>query len=264
MRELVKIGIGYRRPLDNWISEHKTSIDCLEVTAEHFFEQGHDRLEQLSKTFPIYVHGLGLSLGTPGPLEAEALEKFSKVSNAANATWISEHIAFTRTSVVDLGYLNAIPLTEEYLNVMVEHALAVSNHCKRPIILENITSHMAPPGNMRETEFINRLCQSANAGLLLDATNLFINSKNHNFRALEWLHEINPEFITQLHAVGYGFKDGLYCDSHSLPIQDEILDLIGAILDYSNVKAIILERDDRFGETDEVNEDLRKLRTLIQ
>ena len=106
MRRLV--GVGYRRELARWIAARPAEIGCLEITAEHFFDRDLALLRALRREYPLFVHGLGLSLGTPGPLDAATLDAYARVAAAADPLYITEHVAFTRTRDVDLGHLNPI------------------------------------------------------------------------------------------------------------------------------------------------------------
>ncbi|HZQ48416.1 MAG TPA: DUF692 domain-containing protein [Verrucomicrobiae bacterium] len=257
------IGIGYRKPLSFWIRSRPAGVECLEITAEHFYDEGGQELAALARDYHLFVHGLGLSLGTPGPLDKQRLEQFARVTKLANPDWISEHIAFTRTQEVDLGHLNPIPPTKESVKVIAGHAREISERCQKPIILENITSHLRLEGEFSETKFLNELCSEADCGLLLDVTNLFINSRNHNFDPLKWLQELEPARITQLHIVGYSFKNGRYMDSHAEAIQEELLDLARAVVEYAPVKAIILERDENFPEPAKMMAELSRLRLIF-
>jgi len=69
MWRIMKIGLGYRRELAAWIDSRPANVECLEITAEHFFDGHEEFLSALARKFPLFVHGLGLSLGTPGPLK---------------------------------------------------------------------------------------------------------------------------------------------------------------------------------------------------
>ena len=62
------LGIGYRNELKEWLLGFPEEVKSLEITAEHFFDGGEAILEKLGSHYPLFVHGLGLSLGTPGPL----------------------------------------------------------------------------------------------------------------------------------------------------------------------------------------------------
>lgn len=70
----MKIGIGYRHELVPWLARHSTRVSCVEVTAEHFY--GAPKRMAAFKAWnnerdtrpSCFVHGLGLSLGTPRPV----------------------------------------------------------------------------------------------------------------------------------------------------------------------------------------------------
>ena len=256
------IGVGERLELRPWIASAPPELECLEITAEHFFDGGHDRLRALSARYPLFVHGLGLSLGTPGPLHAETLEQFTSVVHAAQPAWVSEHIAMTRSAEVDLGHLNPVPPTADNLRLFADHVQELSDTTGCDVVLENITTHVRMTGEMSETEFINRLCEQARCGLLLDVANLFINARNHRFDALAWLHELSPGLIRQLHVIGYAFRDGRYYDTHAAPLQDDLLDLVAEVCAYSSPQAVTLEWDADFPGGDVIAAELRKLKEV--
>lgn len=256
------IGLGYRRELARWITSAAAEIDCLEITAEHFFDGGHERLRALSAEFSLFVHGLGLSLGTPGSLDAETLASFAAVVRAAQPEWVSEHIAMTRSAEVDLGHLNPVPPTESNLALFVDHVRELSEATGCEVILENITTHVRLTGEMSETEFINRLCEQAGCGLLLDVTNLYVNARNHRFDPVAWLHELSPAIVRQLHVVGYGFRDGRYFDTHAAPLQEDLLELIAEVCAHAAPRAVTLEWDADFPSEDVIADELRKLKEV--
>ena len=261
--EKMKVGIGYRAQLDQWIRS-TPSLECVEITAEHFFDCDEAKLVELRKSCPLYVHGLGLSLGTPGSLEQKTLRQFKTVSDSCDPDWVSEHIAFTRAGGIDLGHLNPVPRTNDSLSVLTDHAIQLGEACGKPVVLENITSHLEAPGTMTETGFLNRLCDRSGCGLLLDVTNLFINSQNHGFDPQRWIAEIEPRHIVQLHIVGYGFDGSYYHDHHAALIQEEVIELLHEVLNHAPVKAVILERDDRLDRIDEIESEIAKLRAIAK
>lgn len=256
-----RIGIGYRRGLSRWLHSRPQSVQCLEITAEHFFDDP-EALNGIRKIGDLFVHGLGLSLGTPGPLDARTLRSFMKVVERAHPEWISEHVAFTRSAEVDLGHLNPIRPDSAALKTFVDHTRELADACGCRVLLENITSHLRLSGELSETEFLNELCRRANCGLLLDVTNLFINARNHRFDPVKWLHEIEPASIVQLHIVGYSRSDVRLEDQHCEAIQPDLLDLYCEIMKYAPVSAVILERDGHFDDLSGIEEDLRKLEAV--
>jgi len=253
-----RLGVAYRNPLAGWINKYPEQMNCLEISAEHFFSES-TRLKELRRHYDLLVHGLGLSLGTPGPLDQCHLELFTEVCRVADPLWISEHIAFTKTGDVDLGHLNPIHYTQDTLDYFVEHALELKEACQKPLLLENITSHIQINSPMAETEFINQLCERAGCYLLLDVTNLFVNSRNHGYSPTQWLSAINPEYIKQLHIVGYSKRDGTWYDSHANNIQQELYELTRQVIEYSNVETIIIERDHNFPPVSQLAGELNAL-----
>lgn len=259
------IGVAYRHPLAEWIDTHPPEVHCLEITAEHFFDPAREQvLRSLARRYPVFLHGLGMSLGTPGPLDRDTLEQFKHVAQIADPMWISEHVAFTRAADLDLGHLNPIVPDRATLQVIADHAIELSQVCQKPLILENITSHLALAGDMSETNFLNRLCERAGCGLLLDVTNLYINARNHRFDARRWLRELNASRIVQLHIVGYAQHDGAWQDQHDAAVQDDLLELARDVVAHApGVRAIIVERDDNFPSPEEMAAELRRLEAAL-
>jgi uncharacterized protein (UPF0276 family) len=262
--EIPRIGLGFRPAFAKWILSRPKEVHCVEITAEHFFNRGHDTLTHLSECCPIYVHGLGLSLGTPGPLDRQTLTQFQHVVEIAKPDWISEHMAFTRSADVDLGHLNPVPWTRENLQTLVDHSREVMDVCGRPLLLENVTTFLSLPGEMPETEFINQLCDRAGVGLLLDVTNLLINSRNHHFDPLDWLHNLEPDNITQLHIVGYSIEHGVLHDRHSTAIQQELFDLLAEVVSFAPVQSVVIERDANFPPVVEMAAELKRVESACE
>jgi uncharacterized protein (UPF0276 family) len=237
------IGLGHRPSLARWLAGGVPEVECLELTAEHFFGAPDPAIAAIGERYVCSVHGLGLSLGTPGPLDAPTLSGYSRVARLAHARWATEHVAFTRAGGIDLGHLNPIAPTRDNLALLSEHAVAVHEATGLPVCLENITSQLRLAGSMSEPEFLNGLCAAQHVRLLLDVTNLFINARNLGFDARAWLGELQPGIVRQIHIVGYGEQNGRLVDDHRAPIQPELLDLMAAAVERHEVEAVIVERD---------------------
>ncbi len=260
MRKLV--GIGYRRELARWIASGPPEIGCLEITAEHFFDGDLALLRSLRKQHPLYVHGLGLSLGTPGPLDRETLEAYARVVEAADPVRITEHLAFTRTRDVDLGHLNPVAPTRANLQVFVDHAREVMDRCGKPLLLENIATALRLKGELDEPEFLNRLCDRAGCGLLLDVTNLFVNSRTFGFDPAEWIARLEPRHVAQLHIVGYSRCGDRWIDAHAAPIQRDLYDLAAEAMARCPIESVIIERDENIPAPAELAAELRELEAV--
>lgn len=237
-------GVGLRKPLYDWLRSSPEEVECLELIAEHFFDEtAAATLTEFSAAYPVFVHGLGLSLGSEEPLDEAYLRQLLRVVELARPLWISEHIAFTRSGGIDLGHLNPVAPTVRNAVRIAEKVQQLQDRTGLPVILENITSSLRLDGDFSEPEFLNRICELSSAGLLLDVTNLYINSRNHRFDPLDWLSEVNPDALQQLHVVGYSHRNGRFIDAHSADIQEELWELFEAVVSYGDVQAAIIERD---------------------
>ena len=158
---------------------------------------------------------------------------------------------------------SSCPIIAETIAVIADHAREVAETCGRKLLLENITTDLRLTSAMPETEFLNKLCEAADCGLLLDVTNLYINSRNHGFDARQWLREIEPGRIVQLHVVGYSSANGRWRDLHAEPIQDDLWQLIGEVMEYAPIQSVILERDWNFPEPSELAGELGRLEAML-
>jgi len=75
----MKIGVGYRRELAEWISTKPPTHWVPRDYRGAFFQPALDLLPKLSAVFSTSVHGLGLSLGTPGALDRDRLAQFARL-----------------------------------------------------------------------------------------------------------------------------------------------------------------------------------------
>lgn len=261
------VGIGYRDVYRTDVFRHESEIDFLEVTADHFFDptpKTVELLRLLSERFPIIPHGLALSLGSAEGLDRSYLSKLSKLVHQLDPPWWSEHIAFTRAGGIDIGHLTPLPKTKETLRVLQQNIQVAVDAIGKPLILENITQTIRfPHDTLDEASFLGELVDENDCGLLLDVTNLYINSINHRFDPLAVLHRLPPDRIVQLHFVGY-YDDGrMLIDSHAHSTNPEIWQLLEEVIQFANVRGAILERDEHFPPFSELLVELAQMRKIM-
>jgi uncharacterized protein (UPF0276 family) len=75
-----------------------------------------------------------------------------------------------------------LPLTEAALAHVTDRMKAVQDRLGRPLILENPSSYLEfRSSQMPEWEFLARLADAADCGLLLDVNNVHVSAFNHGF-----------------------------------------------------------------------------------
>jgi len=261
------VGFGYRDVYRTDVFRNESEIDFLEITADHFFDptpKTTELLRLLSERFAIIPHGLALSLGSAEGLDRSYLAKLKKLVHQLDPPWWSEHIAFTRAGGIDIGHLTPLPKTKETLRVLRENIRIATEEIEKPLILENITQTISfPQDTLDEASFLGELVDENDCGLLLDVTNLYINSINYRFDPLDVLHRLPPDRIVQLHFVGY-YDDGkTLIDSHAHSTNPEIWHLLEEVIQFANVQGAILERDEHFPPFPELLLELVQMRKIM-
>jgi hypothetical protein len=259
-------GIGYRDPFRAELFLNQAVVDFLEIIADHYLDLTPERdneLDLLADHFPLIPHGINLSLGSAEGLDSEYLAKFAALVDRLQPAWWSEHIAFTHAGGVDIGHLTPLPFTWESVDVLTRNIKQAQGAVGVPLILENISYTVTLPGaEMREGEFLAEIVDRTDCGLLLDVTNLHINSINCGYDPLEFLAQIPMEKVVQLHFVGGRWSGGVYVDTHSEPTPEEIWGLLDEVVKRAPVRAVLLERDENLPPFGELAAEVERARAI--
>ena len=241
-------GIGYRDQFRMELFLNRTSVDFLEIVADHYLDATPAKLQELELLaghFTLIPHGINLSIGSAEGVDLPYVRKFARLIDRIKPPWWSEHIAFTRAGGIDIGHLTPLPFTRESVETLCRNIAAVQNVIETPLILENISYVVNLPGaEMTEADFISEIVDRTGCGLLLDVTNLHMNSINFDYDPMEFLSTIPMDRVVQLHFVGGRWSDDVYVDTHSEPTPDEIWDLLDEVVKRAPVKGVLLERDE--------------------
>jgi uncharacterized protein (UPF0276 family) len=261
-----KVGLGFRHQLKSDIFFYQNKIDILEIITDHYLDATNAKLEELKvlhQHFSLAPHCLDLSLGSAEGIEESYLEKVAELLETIESEWFSDHICFTKSGGRKIGHLAPVPYTREALEVFRRNIKQVKSVIKTPLILENITYMVQfPSSEMSESEFIKRLCDENDCGILLDVTNLYINSVNFQFDWRKWLDNMPLERVVQLHFVGGHKQKNWLIDSHAHQTPNEIWEVYREVCQRCNVRAAILERDDNFPKFTEIIEELETARSF--
>jgi uncharacterized protein len=240
-------GLGYREQIAAEIDAHADQIDVLEVITERYLERRRDELERLSEQFAVIPHGVSLSVGSAGLLEHDHLRRLREVAEITGSPYYSEHLCFTQAPGVDLGHLAPLWFTEPVLKNAIDRVNQVQEEMALPLVLENVTYLFElPNAAMRQAEFFARLVEATGCGILLDVTNVYINSVNHGFDPQAFLDEMPLENVVHVHLAGGYWEDGLMVDGHSHPVPEEAWELLDEVTARTRVRTVILEHDEDF------------------
>ncbi len=264
------VGLGFRAPFASALLKTETkhsAVDFLEITVEHYLDVGPAKQQELSalkERYTLIPHGLNLSLGSAEGLDFDYLKQLSSLIQQLDPPWWSEHVCFTRAGGIQIGHLSPLPFSAEALDVLSENIETVKQQISTPLILENITYMLSLGGELKEAEFLAELCNRTGCGLLLDITNLYINSVNHAYDAYAFLDKLPLDQVVQLHFVGGHSEQGYLIDSHSHPTPEPIWALMEEVLKRAPVKGVILERDDNLPTFEDLVFELERARKIGQ
>ena len=196
------------------------------VAARDRFHHAHvavDELRRYCRGREVIGHGIGLSLPSAMPLDDALLDAVVASQRTFNYRWYSEHLSMflvPHGSVPNAQAGMGLPvvLDDETLALVSDKIRRLQQALERPILLENATIFSSiPEPDMSEPAFFNRLHAATGCGMLLDLHNLYANTLNLGLSAEDYLAEIDPAIVVEIHLAGGDWLKGHYTDSHSRP-----------------------------------------------
>ncbi len=261
-------GLGLRRGLlDGIASAAPGGFDFLEAAPENWIGVGgrHGRaFAELSQRFPLVCHGLSLSLGSVQPLDMDFLQQLRGFLDTHDIAIYSEHLSYCS----DDGHLYdlmPLPFTEEAIAHVAARIRTVQDVLQRRIAVENVSYYAAPFQRLREIDFINAVLVEADCDLLLDVNNLHVNSVNHGYDAMAFLHAVPPQRVRYFHIAGhYVEAPDLIVDTHGADVIAPVWNLLAAAYRHAGVKPTLLERDFNFPALPVLLEEVAHIRAIQQ
>ena len=98
--------------------------------------------------------------------------------------------------------------------------------------------------SMPEWEFLARLSEEADCGLLLDVNNVYVSSFNHRFDPIEYIDAIPADRVVQYHLAGHTNKGTHIIDTHSDHAIDEVWELYAHAVKRTGLVATLYEWDE--------------------
>jgi len=240
-------GVGLRTVHFNHILQSKPNVEWFEIISENFMDsQGRPRyvLEQIAERYSLVMHGVSLSIGSTDPLNFNYLSKLKKLAGAINARWISDHVCWTGVCGLNAHDLLPIPMNEETLDHLVSRIRTVQDFLERPIVLENPSSYVTfANSTMTEWEFLSRMAEEADCGLLLDVNNVYVSSFNHDFDPLEYIQSVPHQRVVQFHLAGHTNCGTHLVDTHDGYVVDEVWELYRRAHELTGGASTLLEWD---------------------
>jgi len=240
-------GLGLRRAfIGSLAGRIPSGVDFMEVAPENWIDVGGRfgrQFGQLARQAPFVCHGLSLNLGGVAPLDEAFLHRVRQFLDAFDIRCYSEHLSYCG----DEGHLYdlmPIPFTGEAVRYVAARIRRVQDIVGRRMAIENVSYYAAPGQEMPEIEFINAVLEEADCDLLLDINNIYVNSINHRYDALQFLKGLPGERIAYAHIAGhYNEAEDLRVDTHGADVIDPVWSLLQDAYRHFGVFPTLLERD---------------------
>lgn len=241
------LGVGLRSTHYPHILRENPAVDWFEIISENYMDSGgrpRHVLEQIAERYRIVMHGVSLSIGSTDPLDFEYLRKLKALADTVRANWVSDHVCWTGVAGRNAHDLLPVPFTEETLQHLTARVRTVQDFLERPLVLENPSSYVGfASSTMPEWEFITRLAEDADCGLLLDVNNVFVSSVNHDFDPTEYIRNVPHERVVQFHLAGHTDCGTHRIDTHDDHVIDPVWELYRLAHRLTGGAATLLEWD---------------------
>ena len=247
-----RAGVGLKPEHYGDILAQKPGMGFFEVHAENYMGEGglpHRALSQIRQEYPLSVHGVGLSIGAEGGLDADHLARLKKVVDRYQPGMVSEHLAWSTHDSVFLNDLLPLPYTGEVLNRVVAHIDQVQTTLGRQILLENPSTYVAfASSEMLETDFIAEVRKRSGCGLLLDVNNVFVSATNQHYSPEGYIDDFPLEHVAEIHLGGHATDsddsgETLLIDAHDREVSDPVWQLYAYVLQRTGRLPTLIEWD---------------------
>jgi uncharacterized protein len=247
-----KPGTGYKPQHFAAIMADAGPVGWLEVHAENYLGDGGRPLAQLrhlAERFPISVHGVGLSIGGEGPLDADHLARLKTLVGWLKPASFSEHLAWSTHDGAYLNDLLPLPYTPATLTRVCDHIDQVQTVLGRRMLLENPSTYIAfTETAITEVDFLTEIARRTGCGLLLDVNNVYVSGINQNYDPLAYLEAFPLHLVGEIHLGGHDedrddHGQRLLIDSHGAPVVDPVWALYAKVIARGGPRPTLIEWD---------------------
>ena len=261
-------GLGLRRALlGPLLSMDQGAVDFMEVAPENWIGVGGrfgKQFLQLAERYPLVLHGLSLDIGGPDPIDTDLVQSVRGLMDDLNVPLYSEHLTYCAAEG-HLYDLLPIPFTEEAVHYVAARVRQVQDIIGQPIALENASYYAQPHTELSEAEFITAVLQESGCDLLLDVNNIYVNSINHCYDAIEFLDALPLQRARYIHVAGhYDEADDLKVDTHGADVIDPVWTLLAQAYRRLGPLPTLLERDFNLPPLAELLREISQVRELQQ
>jgi len=231
------VGVSWTGALDPVLQQHAELIDWIEFEPQTTWLMASagapprapravlDHLQRLPGS--KLVHSVAAPVGGTTRPTPQHLALLREAVRALDAPWASEHLSFNVSHGVCTGFFMPPRQTDAQVRVIADNIRRLQDALGVPIAIENGTSYLCPRSDeMADGEFVARVAEAADCGLLLDLHNAYANAVNGRQPLQDFLAALPLHRVWELHLAGGMQRDGFWLDAHSGPVPPELWHLV--------------------------------------
>lgn len=264
-------GLGFRPcHYTEILKSRPKSINWLEVITENFLTVGGKPrriLEEARDIYPVAIHGVGLSIGSPDNLNKTYLKNLKELTGWLKPALISDHLCFTTFNKHNSHDLLPLHYTKAILERVTNRVNEIQDLLGQRFMLENSSAYVTYENHdMPEVEFLCRLVEKTSCGVLLDVNNLFVNQMNLGEDPISYIKALPKESVGQIHLAGHSVETNelgtVRIDTHDHPVNEEVWTLFQMVRHKWPNASPMIEWDDHIPALTELTEMLDFARGL--
>jgi uncharacterized protein (UPF0276 family) len=247
-----RAGIGLKARHVPEILDTGIDVGFFEVHAENYMVAGGPFLAHLGRIrerYPLSIHGVGLSIGAEGRLNAAHLDRLSALLSRFEPQSFSEHLAWSSHGGNFYNDLLPMPYDRITLQRVCDHIDQVQQRLKRRLLLENPSTYVEYEcSTMDAAQFLSEVVRRCGCGLLLDVNNAYVSAVNHGRDAQAFISALPLSAVGQIHLAGFdedrdSAGSRLLIDTHAAAIDAAVWALYDATLRMAGPLPTLIERD---------------------
>lgn len=270
-RALPGFGLGLRAAhFEEILAAGKAAsgVDWFEILSENYMVPGGQplaMLDRIRQEYPVAMHGVSLSVGTPEGPSADYLRALKALADRVQALSVSDHLCWTGAHGHNMHDLLPLPYTEESLAIVVRNVRRVQDYLERPIVLENVSSYLSYSADtITEWDFVAAVAEESDSFILLDLNNVYVSSVNHGFDPVKYLESMPVDRVRQIHLAGHTVIGSGIIDSHDQAVADPVWDLYADAVRRFGPVPTMIERDENIPSLAELVKELQIARSVSQ
>ena len=266
-----RAGAGFKGEHAEAVLHARPDIGWFEVHPENYMVAGGPRpamLEAVRESWPLSLHGVGLSLGGAERLDRDHLAALRALVERYRPGLVSEHIAWSAHGGVWFADLLPPSLSAAGLERLCDNIDEMQEALGRPVLIENPASYLVlPDGEIDEPAFLVEAARRTGCGLLVDVNNIHVSAANTGLDAEAYVDAMPGELVGEIHLAGFAVDDeggeGVLIDSHGAAVDEAVWRLYARLIERVGARPTLVEWDKDIPDWDVLYAEAMKAESLL-